>query len=147
MSAPTTAQSFDRHARWVPGYHLVTGSLTVIVFGWTLYRLATQRSADALLGATLGFVVLAQFFYLRAFPLAVQDRLIRLEERLRLERLLPAEMKATIPQFTANQLIGMRFASDGELPAIAKKVFEGRIGKRKEVKALVVNWRGDHMRA
>jgi hypothetical protein len=147
MSAPTKVQNLANHARFVPGFHFLTGTLTLVVFGWTMYRLVTQGTADAGLGALIGFVVLAQFFYLRAFPLAVQDRLIRLEERIRLEKLLPAELQSRIPSFSADQLIGMRFGSDAELPALAKKVLDGNIMNRKAIKALVINWRADEMRA
>ncbi len=147
MTSPKSGQHFASHARWVPGYHFLTGTLTIVVFGWSMYRLVTQRSADTVFGAMLGFSLLAQGYYLRAFPLAVQDRLIRLEEHLRLERLLPADMKSLIPRFSSEQLIAMRFASDEELPALAKKVLDGGVSQRKSVKAMVQNWRPDHMRA
>ncbi|MES2176276.1 MAG: DUF6526 family protein [Gemmatimonadota bacterium] len=146
MSAQTADQNLANHARYVPGFHFVTGSLTIVVFGWTLYRAATIRTSTEVLGALIGVVLLAQFWYLRAFPLAVQDRLIRLEERLRLEKLLP-ELQSQHAAFTADQLIALRFASDAELPSLAKKVLDEKITTRSQVKALIKDWRADNMRA
>ncbi len=147
MSTPHDAQSATNHTRLVPGFHFVAGTLTIVLLGWTLYRLVTVRSLDALLGALIGVLLMLDFYYIRAFPLAVQDRLIRLEERLRLASLLPRELHARAGEFTAEQLIGLRFASDGELPALAARTLNEGIGTRSAIKALVVNWRADHMRA
>ncbi|HTE48120.1 MAG TPA: DUF6526 family protein [Gemmatimonadaceae bacterium] len=147
MSAPTQTQTHANHARYVPGFHFVTGSLTIIILGWALYRLATVRSADALFGVLVGVVLLAQFIYLRQFPLKVQDRLIRLEERLRIARLVPSDQQAKCDELTADQLIALRFASDAEVPALVKRVLNENIKGRAAIKALVVNWRPDHMRA
>src|SRR5947209_15081656 len=94
MSAPSQAQSFDNHARYVPGFHFLTGALVLVVLGWALYRLATTRTADSIFGVIVAIVLAFQFWYRRAFPLAVQDRLIRLEERLRIAKLLPADLQA-----------------------------------------------------
>ncbi len=81
------------------------------------------------------------------FALTVQDRVIRLEERLRFERLLPEDLKARIPEFTVAQLVSLRFASDAELPALARKVLSDNLTDRKTIKKLVQNWRADHLRA
>jgi hypothetical protein len=77
----------------------------------------------------------------------VQDRLIRLEERLRIARLVPAELQSKCDALTAGQLIALRFASDAELPALTKKVIDERIVDRKTIKSLIVNWRPDYHRA
>ncbi|MDB4873873.1 MAG: hypothetical protein JWM41_319 [Gemmatimonadetes bacterium] len=147
MSASSKVQTFSNHARYVPGFHFVTGALTLVIAVWTLYRAATLRTPDSLLGALVGVALVAQFWYLRAFPLAVQNRVIRLEERLRLEALLPSELQSRRDAFTPEQLIALRFASDAELPVLAKKVLDEQITERAAIKALVVNWRPDHMRA
>ena len=77
----------------------------------------------------------------------VQDRVIRLEMQLRLERLLSAEMRARIPEFTIGQLVSLRFASDAELPALARKVLDEKLEKRAEIKKLVTDWQADNLRA
>ena len=140
-------QTYANHARYVPGFHFVTGSLDLVILGWALYRVATQRSADSVLIALVAVVLLAQFWYLRQFPLRVQDRLIRLEERLRLERLLSPEHRALADSLTPSQLIALRFASDDELPSLVHRVATERIHDRSAIKALVTNWRPDEMRA
>ena len=147
MSAPTRPQTLDSHARYVPGFHFVTGTATIVILAWALYRLATLRTPAELFGVLVGGVLLAQFIYLRQFPLAVQDRLIRLEERLRMERLLPPDTRPMIDALTPDQLIALRFASDAELPALTKRVLNDRITDRKSIKAMVTSWRADHMRA
>jgi hypothetical protein len=79
--------------------------------------------------------------------LTVQDRVIRLEMRLRLAELLPAEMQPRIPEFTVAQLVSLRFASDAELPALAKKVLDEKINDRKAIKKMIKNWQPDELRA
>ena len=79
--------------------------------------------------------------------LKVQDRVIRLEERLRYERVLPADLKPRIGEFTVSQLVSLRFASDAELPALARKVLEEKMNERKAIKRMVKTWRPDYSRA
>jgi len=83
----------------------------------------------------------------RLFALKVQDRVIRLEMRLRMERLLPADLKARIEDFTVGQLIALRFASDPELPDLARRVLNDKVTQRKAIKQMVKNWKPDYLRA
>jgi hypothetical protein len=84
-------------------------------------------------------------FKTRIYSLKVQDRLIRLEERLRLQSVLPAAMQPRISELTVDQLIGLRFACDAELPGLVEKALAGN-WKRKQVKEAVQNWRADTWR-
>ena len=84
--------------------------------------------------------------YARLFALSAQDRVIRLEERLRLQALLPPEQKDTIDKLTTAQLIALRFASDDEVGALAATVIAEGIENRDEIKKRVTNWRPDHQR-
>jgi hypothetical protein len=77
----------------------------------------------------------------------VQDRVIRLEERLRYQRLLPADLQSRIDDFTLNQLVSLRFASEAELPALARKVLDDKIDNRKTIKQMIKVWRPDYLRA
>jgi len=77
----------------------------------------------------------------------VQDRVIRIEERLRLERVLPADMQPRIGEFTIEQLVGLRFASNAELPELARKVLDEKLKDRKAIKQLIKTWRPDLARA
>jgi hypothetical protein len=83
----------------------------------------------------------------RLAALAVQDRVIRLEERLRYARLLPEDLKARMGDFTTAQIVSLRFASDAELPALARKVLSENLQDRKQIKQMVQNWRPDYLRA
>lgn len=145
MSAPRP-QSFENHARMVPLFHYVGGPLFLAVFLWFGYRTATDFSLDrlAFMGALayLGIVAL----HARLFALGVQDRVIRLEERLRLERLLPAELRPRIAELTIPQLIALRFASDDEVAELTARVLDGELTGRKEIKRAVRSWRADHAR-
>ncbi len=139
-------QSFANHARMVPGYHYVTGTLTFVYLVWSLSRAVTQRDADslhALVGAGALFGVYA---FTRLFPLKVQDRVIRLEERLRLERRLPADLASRIPELTPRQLIALRFAGDAELETLVRETLNGTLDSPKAIKQRVRHWRADHLR-
>jgi cellulose synthase/poly-beta-1,6-N-acetylglucosamine synthase-like glycosyltransferase len=93
----------------------------------------------------LSLVVFIPFFKLRTYPLRVQDRVIRLEERLRLQALAPAAWHSQIHRLTENQLIGLRFAADDEVVALAKQALEHNLN-RKQIKERIQNWRADHFR-
>ncbi len=130
----------------VPAYHYVTGPLTIVYLVWSITRAFTARDADslhALVGAGALFGVYA---FTRLFPLRAQDRIIRLEERLRLEKRLPADLAARIPELTERQLIAIRFASDAELEPLVRDVLAGKYDSGKAIKQSIRNWRPDHFR-
>ena len=95
----------------------------------------------------LAIALVLLFFYARVFALTVQDRVIRLEMRLRLTQLLPADLQSRVNDFTVAQLVGLRFASDQELPDLARKVLEEKLTDRKVIKQLVRHWQPDLLRA
>jgi len=141
-------QNFANHVRWVPGYHFFVMPVMALNFGWSIYRLKTANfSPDAFAGVLVAAALVALTLYARLFALAVQNRVIRLEERMRLERLLPADLKPRIAEFTCRQLIAMRFASDAELPGLARKVLADNIQGGKAIKQMVQTWRADYLRA
>lgn len=139
-------QSYANHAKMVPLFHYVGSSLLLVLLVWHVWRLVTAPSVDAAMALLLLVVVILGYFYARLFALAAQDRVIRLEERLRMERLFDGELKARIGDFTTSQLIGLRFASDAELPALARRVLDEGIRDRKTIKMAVTDWRADHQR-
>jgi len=98
---------------------------------------------DVLVGAAL----IALFVMARNSVVTVQDRLIRLEMRLRLAGALPADLCPRIPEFTVAQLVSLRFASDAELPALARKVLDEKLNDRNGIKQLVKDWQADYLRA
>ena len=86
------------------------------------------------------------FFYARVFALRVQDRVIRLEMRLRMRELLPDDLQDRIDDFTPTQMVGLRFAGDAELPGLARKVLDENVTAAAPIKKLVTDWRADHHR-
>ena len=84
-------------------------------------------------------------FLIRIYPLKVQDRVIRLEERLRLSMLLPEKLRSRIPELTEDQMVGLRFASDEEVAPLVEKTLANK-WSRKEIKANIRNWRPDYFR-
>ena len=139
-------QSFENHAKVVPVYHYFTFGLIVVYVVYRLYVTATAFSLDALLTLLFAVGVLMVFFWARLFALRVQDRVIRLEMRLRLSQLVPA-LGGRLDEFTTNQLCSLRFASDGELPALAEKVLAEKLDDRKAIKRLIRDWQPDLHRA
>jgi hypothetical protein len=140
-------QSRSNHTRYVPGYHYVLAAFLLLILGTQIFVLAKRPGYYALTGVVLAVSLILMYWYMRAFAVTVQDRVIRLEERLRMERLLPADLKGRIPDFTIDQLVALRFASDAELPALARRVLDEKIADQKQIKELVKEWRPDHLRA
>ncbi|HWP83836.1 MAG TPA: DUF6526 family protein [Terriglobia bacterium] len=145
--AQPVPQTFENHTRIVPLYHIVLFGILLLNFGWAVYRLYRDPGMEAIVGLLLAFGLLILFFYARMFALRVQDRVIRLEMRLRLEKLLPADLQPRIPEFTPGQLIALRFASDGELPDLARRVLVEKIEDRTAIKKLIRQWNPDYLRA
>lgn len=141
-------QSFANHTKWVPAFHFFVMPVLLLNLVWSIYRCyKVGLSAETFMAALVALALLVLMFTARLMALTVQDRVIRLEERLRLEKLLPEDLKPRISEFTRGQLVGMRFASDGELPTIARKVLTDNIAERKAIKQMVQSWRADNLRA
>ena len=140
-------QDFAHHNRIFPPFHMF---VLPVFMANVIYRLVELRHGITF-GSVWAVVLGAAFFIAavsaRIFALSVQDRVIRLEERLRLERLLPADLGLRIGEFGVEQLCGMRFASDEELPVLARQVLDEKIADRKTIKKRVKNWRPDYQRA
>jgi cell division protein FtsL len=141
-------QNFSNHVKTVPGFHFFVMPVMALNFGWSIYRWKVAGfSLDAFISVLTAAALIMLMFYARLFALKVQDRVIRLEERMRLEKLLPDDLKPRIGEFTSGQLVAMRFASDAELPALARKVLTDKIQSGKAIKQMVQNWRADYLRA
>jgi hypothetical protein len=141
------SQNFKNHSKYVPIFHFFVLPVLVVNVGWTIRSAIHVFSPFAAFQVVLAFALLLGFATARRFALTAQDRVIRLEMQLRLERLLSAEMRARIPEFTVGQLVALRFASDAELPALARKVLDEKLTERTAIKKQVVNWQADHLRA
>jgi uncharacterized membrane protein YciS (DUF1049 family) len=146
MTTAAPAQNYDSHRKFIPGFHGVAFGILAINFFYSLYVVVTAFSVASVIGLLLALGLIMVMLYARLFSLGVQDRVIRLEERLRLQDLLPPEQKGTIDKLTTDQLIALRFASDGEVGALVATVSADGIQNRDEIKKLVTNWRPDHQR-
>jgi hypothetical protein len=145
--AQKTPQTFENHARVLPAFHYVAFPLFAINFFFTLYQVVTDFSWAKLVAFGLAVALILLFFVARVMALTVQDRVIRLEEQLRMRALLPADLQPRIGEFTVKQLVALRFAGDDELPALARKVLDEKIQDQKSIKKLVQHWRADYQRA
>lgn len=145
--AQKSPQTFANHGRVVPAFHYVAFPLFAINFFFTLYEAVTQFSWSNLVAFALALALVLLFFIARVMALTVQDRVIRLEERLRMRELLPADLKPRINDFSVKQLVALRFASDAELPALARKVLDDKIVDQKAIKQMIQQWRADFQRA
>lgn len=141
------AQSYASHRRWVPLYHFVAAALLFVSLVHAVWSAIGSFSLQSVMYLVLVLAVVIVYFYSRTFALAVQDRLIRLEERLRFERVLPDTLRPRIHEFTTPQLVALRFASDAELPALAQRVLDENVQDREEIKRQISQWRADHQRA
>ena len=141
-------QNLQNHTRLVPPFHMFVLPVLLLNVGWTIYHLVKVGiSFESVLGVLLAFALLTFALFARLFALTVQDRVIRLEMRLRLADILPVDLRPRIPEFTVGQLVSLRFASDAELPAIARKVLDEKMNDRKAIKQMVKDWQGDYLRA
>jgi Family of unknown function (DUF6526) len=138
-------QMLQNHARFDPAFHFFLAPVALLMLGGTIYELVKQpdwMTGAHVLVAVWAFVAL---FKIRLYALKVQDRVIRLEERLRMEKLLPVSLEQRIPELTESQLIALRFASGAELPALVEKTLSGNLDQ-KAIKQSIRNWRPDYWR-
>ncbi len=145
MPAP---QSYKSHARWDPPFHFFVLPMLLLNFIFAIYSTIHHWPNDPRLH--IWWIVMALVLFmaagtLRGAALRSQDRIIRLEERLRLARLLPPADQARIGELTVKQLIGLRFASDEELASLTHKTLTQNLDM-KTIKQNVVNWRADNDR-
>jgi len=145
--AQVKAQNFENHTRVVPPYHLFALPVFMINLVWRLVQLKDGINFASIMNVLLAAAFVVAVLYARLFSLTVQDRVIRLEMRLRLERLLPPDLRSRIPEFTVAQLISLRFAADEELPPLARQVLDEKLNERKSIKRRIKNWQADVLRA
>ena len=144
--ANESGQSFAKHAQWTPGYHFFAAPLGLAYMVWSIMRLVKTPNVDTTYALVGALAIVGAIAFARLSPLQAQDRIIRLEERLRLTRLLPADLQSHVETFRPGQLIAMRFASDGEVVDLARKVIANPAMTAREIKAEVKSWKADYFR-
>jgi len=144
MAEPT--QTYDSHGRYIPVYHFF--AVPVLLINVVVMAIEFVRDPRFLTGWAV-IVAVALFLgmlYLRFMPLRAQDRVIRLEERARLERILPSDLRGRIGELSPSQLIAIRFAPDDEAPELTRRALNGELKTQKDIKLAIRNWRADHLR-
>ena len=142
----TDSQNYSNHTRLVPAFHFFIFPLAIVFFGWSIARLIRAPGAETAYMLIGALALVGGTLYGRVFALQAQNRVIRLEERMRLARLLPADMQQHVDTISPSQLIGLRFAPDGELVELARKTVANPAMTAKEIKVAVKNWRPDPYR-
>ncbi|HMJ17294.1 MAG TPA: DUF6526 family protein [Gemmatimonadaceae bacterium] len=139
-------QTFSTHRRFIPAFHFFALPILLI----NVFVVAVQFWKDprpinvwpVLVAIALAIGIASSRF----MPLRAQDRIIRLEERTRLERLLPADLRGRIGDLTERQLVAIRFAPDNEVPDITRRALSGELKSPGEIKRAIKDWRGDYFR-
>jgi Family of unknown function (DUF6526) len=143
--ANTTSQSYAHHTRLDPLFHFFLVPLSIAAIILSVNLLVRHQRMASILWVLLAIGLFVTAFKARSYAIKVQDRVIRLEERLRLAMLLPEAARPRIGELTESQLIGLRFASDAELPALAMRALnEGMTSK--QIKTSIQSWRPDYFR-
>lgn len=146
------SQSFAHHTRWDPPFHFFVLPVFVIGLIMTLIHFFAhfahndfRENFHAGLLILLAVACLILVFKVRLNSLKVQDRVIRLEERLRLSQLMSEPLRSRIPELTEDQLCGLRFASDAEVAKLAERALNEKLS-RADIKKAVKTWRPDYWR-
>jgi hypothetical protein len=140
-----SSQSFEKHTRWDPLFHFFLTPVAAITFIWICYNAYKNPSAWTAWQIIVTAAAIVAIFKLRLYPLKAQDRVIRLEERLRLATLVPSEFRSRINDLSERQLVALRFCCDEELPALAKRALEEKLDA-KAIKQSIKKWRADDFR-
>lgn len=139
-----TEQSLKNHQRYVPGFHFV-------LFGLVLFNLVVSirgfrpHEPWAIQRIVVAVALLLVTWYARAFAVGVQDRVIRLEMRLRVKELAPA-LAARFDELKIGQVVALRFAGDDELPALMQQALDGKFANAAAIKAAIRHWKADTQR-
>jgi hypothetical protein len=143
MSQPI--QNYKNHAKFDPSFHFFLAPLTLILFVWSLVFHFRVKTLESFFVMAALFLLLVAIFKMRIYSLKVQDRVIRLEERLRLQALADTSLRARISELTVGQLVALRFACDAEVTGLAAKALDENLAP-KQIKQLIQNWRADFFR-
>ena len=141
---PTT-QDLAHHTRWDPPFHFFAAPVFLINAIFSIVHLVRHPSLESGWMMVIAFGLAVVTFKGRTNSLKVQDRVIRLEERLRLSNLLQEPLRSRIAELTERQLISLRFASDAEIPGLVALTFSNQLSPA-DIKKSIVNWRADNFR-
>ena len=140
-------QSYQTHRRWHAPFHFVAFPLAALNLIWWIWSLVKAPGAPAVMGLMSAVALLLGVFLARSYSLRVQDRLIRLEETLRMQALLPAALQSRLHELRPSQFVGLRFASDAELlPLVERVLMQKESLDGEAIKKSIKTWRPDTLR-
>ena len=139
-------QTYANHGRYIPAYHFF--AVPVLMVNVVVMAIEFVRNPRFLTGwaVVVALALALGMLYLRFMPLRAQDRVIRLEERARLERIVPSDLRGRVGELTPSQLIAIRFAPDDEVADLTRRALNGELKTSKDIKLAIRNWRADHLR-
>ena len=140
-------QSYQHHARWLPGFHFFAAPVLLVNVINEMRHLYFDQTRHALWMVIVAAALLTVAFLSRIQALTVQDRVIRLEMRLRLRGILPPDLHPSIDGLTHRQLVALRFASDAEMAELVRGVVAGKLASSKDIKSQIKSWQSDRLRA
>jgi hypothetical protein len=143
--AEKTPQTKSNHVRFDPAFHYFLVPVSALLFLWSVIHLIRHRDSTSGMLLILSALLFLTIFKTRVYSLKVQDRVIRLEERLRIAMLAPDDLRTRIPELTESQLVALRFASDAELPTLVQKTLNDNLSN-KQIKDAILTWRPDYWR-
>ncbi|MBV8896644.1 MAG: hypothetical protein JO051_09040 [Acidobacteriaceae bacterium] len=138
-------QTKQNYVRYDPAFHFFLAPVLGFLLVWMIAQDIRNPGATATLLVIMVFVMVVMTLRFRMYSLKVQDRVIRLEERLRLGMLLPESLRPRIGELTEKQLVALRFASDAELPVLVERVFRENLAP-KQIREAIQSWRPDYWR-
>ena len=139
-------QRYDTHRRYHPVSHFVIAPILILNFIVAIVVAVRDFSLLALWNVIFAFAVMMLGIIVRFYATKNQDRIIRVEETVRLYRVLPPELRSRIADLTTGQLVALRFAGDEELPELVQAILSGELRGRESIKRRIRNWRPDTQR-
>lgn len=139
-------QNFQNHTRYHAPFHFVFAPLALVNLLWSIVNLVRDPGSDELRWLLAAFLFFVIGVIARSSALKAQDRVIRLEEKLRYQRILSPELLKKSEALTPGQIVALRFAPDAELPELMQQTLDGKFAKGKDIKMAIKNWRGDYLR-
>lgn len=140
------SQSYASHRRFHALFHFIGIPIVAINLIVRIVQAARTPSLASIWEVAVAAALVIAMFLARYYALTVQNRIIRLEERLRLERRLPEELRPRIDELRTSHLIALRFCSDDELPELTRQILAGELRGQNDIKRRIQNWRADWLR-
>lgn len=140
-------QSFENHRRWFPLFHFFVSPVLALFTVHSIVHAVQRPSVSHWMEVIYAIAVWAGIVAARIMALRVQNRVVRLEMRLRLRELLSPALYARMDELRVRHLIALRFAGDAELPSLFERTLAGEFARPKDIKRAITDWQPDYMRA